>query len=215
MKEINPWNNYWKKKWTDFPDTELVRFIRTKFKGKLKRALDLGMGVGTNSIFLHKEGFKVHAMDSSEIAIKKAKERFTHELADIHCYKGDMSSLLYDRKFFSLVVDICSIQHNKPDDVRKILKEVKRILIPGGLFFSIVRSTEDYLCGSGDFLEPNTYTNIPHGDLQGTGIIHFFALEELKKLLSLYFKDYTIDWTVRTIDNGEKKIKHWVIMCKK
>lgn len=63
-----------------YPNEEVVRFVFTKFSGKLAernqlKILDLGCGVGANTVFLCAEGFKVYATDISEGGLKITKKR--------------------------------------------------------------------------------------------------------------------------------------------
>ena len=56
-----------------YPNEHVVRFVFTQFSQDLaKRScikiLDLGCGVGANTVFLSKEGFQVFATDASFIS---------------------------------------------------------------------------------------------------------------------------------------------------
>jgi SAM-dependent methyltransferase len=64
------WNEKYRKREdkTSGPDDFLVRHRKKLVKG---RALDLASGDGRNSLFLAKEGFKVTAVDISDVALQR------------------------------------------------------------------------------------------------------------------------------------------------
>ena len=71
------------------PDVVLAQRLPELRKG---RALDVACGVGANSLFLLKRGYRVHAMDMSDVALERLRraassegvlEKLEIELADI------------------------------------------------------------------------------------------------------------------------------------
>ena len=65
--ETPPWD-------TGRPSVQLQRLLDS---GAVKpcRALDLGCGTGTNTLFLTQQGFEVTGVDLSEVAIQRAQEK--------------------------------------------------------------------------------------------------------------------------------------------
>src|SRR4051812_1209788 len=59
---------------TGRPSTELQQVIRQKTIQPC-RALELGCGTGTNSVWLAQQGFEVTGVDVAPLAIDRAKER--------------------------------------------------------------------------------------------------------------------------------------------
>jgi cyclopropane fatty-acyl-phospholipid synthase-like methyltransferase len=109
----------------------------TRHKGHLHKAgttLAVADGEGRNSIYLAKQGFAVHAMDSSIVGIEKAQKLAldhevapTFELADIYDYDWHKQS--YDN-----VVAIF-IQFAPPEKWDSLFAGLKSALRPGGCLF--------------------------------------------------------------------------------
>jgi len=99
------------------------------------------------------------------------RERLKSEGLSAEVNVGDMVKLPYDGEFFDAVVDVAAIQHNTPENIAKIFSEIHRVLKTDGHFFSLMRSTRDYLLGYGRQIAENTFTDVPVGDARGTGVI--------------------------------------------
>jgi SAM-dependent methyltransferase len=90
------------------PDSNLIQAV-TKVPIKPCKVLDIGCGTGDNAIWLSQQGFRVTAVDTSEIAIGKAKEKASKanaecvfEVADIlkSPVEGGPFGFVFDRGFF-------------------------------------------------------------------------------------------------------------------
>jgi 2-polyprenyl-3-methyl-5-hydroxy-6-metoxy-1,4-benzoquinol methylase len=91
--------------------------------------LDLGCGTGVYSEFLHKRGLKVTGLDSSEVAIKKARTRVPEanfELFDLNHLEK------YTGGKFDLILDVKTLAFL--DDEQKYLRVVRSLLKPNGWF---------------------------------------------------------------------------------
>src|SRR5262245_46034173 len=62
-----PWDS-------DEPDENLVEFVRSRPLAPC-RALDIGCGTGTHSLWLAEQGFDVLGVDVSALAIERAQEK--------------------------------------------------------------------------------------------------------------------------------------------
>jgi SAM-dependent methyltransferase len=70
------------------------------------RALDLGCGTGTNSIYLAQRGFAVVGVDFSPAAIELAREKARQAGAAVDFQIGDVTQLDFLREPFDFVLDI-------------------------------------------------------------------------------------------------------------
>ncbi|MBU3810699.1 MAG: methyltransferase domain-containing protein [Candidatus Niameybacter stercoravium] len=102
------------------------------------RVLDLACGTGYNSVYLQKYYEKAHfdLVDISEGMLEQAKEK---GLKNATYTQQDMLSFLATQKDASFDRVICcwAIKYQPP---QKIIKEVYRVLKPGGLFGVIVNT---------------------------------------------------------------------------
>jgi len=128
MKKEKSWDNAWEKifrsrAWGKYPPEELIRFIaRNYYKvpdRKQIKILDVGCGAGAAVWYIAREGFSAYGIDGSDTAIKIAKERFAKEGLKGSFKVGDIISLDYTKEYFNCVVDVCAIQHNKTEAVKK------------------------------------------------------------------------------------------------
>jgi len=223
---MKSWDKMWESMYQKgygarYPNEELVRFISRLFKNLKKekksvKILEVGCGSGANVWYLAREGFSVYGIDGSETAINVCAERLKKEGLKAEIKIGDMSTLPYSDKYFDVVIDIASIQHNTPDEIKKIIAEIYRVMKAGGSFFSFTRSDKDYLFGHGWKIAENTFTDIPIGDAKGVGKMHFFTVPEIKELLAKTgFKEFNVEYTERTVENMSYIIAHYIVTARK
>ncbi|SHK01304.1 class I SAM-dependent methyltransferase [Tepidibacter formicigenes] len=207
------------KEWGKYPPEELIRFIARNYYKKDRNKihiLEIGCGTGANLWYLSREKFNSYGIDGSQTAVNKAKERLESENLKSQITVGDVSSIDYENEKFDCVVDIQCVVHNKIEGIKKIYKEVYRVLKNEGKFFSMSFSTETLGCGLGEKIEENTYTNITKGPLSGVGTVHFFTEDELINYLTeVGFKNIKIDYIETTHENQTVKIKSWIVQAQK
>ncbi len=96
--------------------------------------LDVGCGNGRHLGLLHKMGcqYGLHGIDWSTEACKLSKDA----CPDAEVIHGNCIHLPYSSESFDLVIDVMTMQHLVYDDYYVALKEVFRILKPGGHFYT-------------------------------------------------------------------------------
>lgn len=129
------------------PSKALVLFSEILDFKNLRRVLDVGCGIGRNSVYLAKKGCQVHAVDFSETALNQLNAAATREglRSKIHiCYCLLQSTFPYRDRAFDLVVDSYVFCHFTDDRVKEHYRsELCRVTKPGGLVFSSVFSVRD------------------------------------------------------------------------
>ncbi len=182
------------------------------------RILELGCGTGANIWFLAREGFDSHGIDGSETAIAAARQRMAEEGLEAHLRVGDVINIgqLYPQLYFDAVIDVACLQHNQLSAVHEILKQVQTALKPGGRVFTMLVAADSYGNGLGREIvdERGTFTEITKGPLQGTGLVHFFAREEIEALFER-FVNVRIEQSIRSLNNQRHWYKHWVVEGRK
>ena len=132
--EHTPWS------WSDAPQ-QLKGFVRkTKKEFDKPKLLDLGCGNGWLSVYFAKQGFEVAGIDSSEVAIKEAKEKARKERLSISFKVGDALDFPYPAKSFDVVFDRGLFHHQPKTEWKRYIDGVKRILRDNGYFYLIVFS---------------------------------------------------------------------------
>jgi SAM-dependent methyltransferase len=108
------------------------------------RALEIGCGTGTNALWLAQRGFDVLALDLAPLAIERARAKARAqnatrcELQVRDFMRGEplpgTFQLVFDRGCFHVFQD--------PEDQARFAERVAALLAPGGVWLSLIGSTE-------------------------------------------------------------------------
>lgn len=167
------------------PHRALPEIVKLFKKNRIKRILALGCGSGRNIIYLTRHGFETYGIDSSKIGIKIAKEWLREEglkanLKVTSIYKR----LPYKKNSFGAILCISALHHGKIKNIKKAIKEIKRILKPKGLLFLTVPKEKPKF--KTKEIEPRTYLLFEGLE---KGVLHYIYNKEL---LKKDFKDLKI-----------------------
>ncbi len=122
------WNNI-AKEWHKFkksPGRGVEEFLKSK-KGKI---LDLGSGSGRNLLRLKDKNTEWYLVDFSEKMLKLTEEKAKKLKIKIKTFQADITKLPFENNFFDVAVAIASIHCIKPEDQKKVIKELYRVLKP-------------------------------------------------------------------------------------
>lgn len=114
-----------------YAQAKIVEEYLKKIKGK--KTLELGSGKGFNSIYLARKNKNVSfaGIDLSQVHYKKAKRK-GRSLKNLKFKKGDFAKIPFSDNIFDVVFEVESVCHAL--NMRSVLKEVYRVLSPGGIF---------------------------------------------------------------------------------
>ena len=101
-----------------------------KLAGSSGSLLEVGCGIGVDSIRLAKCGFDVTAVDLTESALQVAKEFAVRRDVNINFQLGNAEGLDFPDANFDAVYSF-GVLHHTPD-IGKAVAEVRRVLKPGG-----------------------------------------------------------------------------------
>ena len=163
-----------------------LKFLKEK---KINNIIELGAGLGRDSIFFAKNNIKIQALDYSSSGIKIIN----------HKIKKDNLSNYISTKLFD-VREKLPFQDNSVDacyshmlycmaltiaDLQKLNNEIHRILKPNGLNIYTVRHTNDGDYKNGKHIGEDLYENDGF-------IVHYFSEEKVNSLLN-GFKNITLE----------------------
>jgi ubiquinone/menaquinone biosynthesis C-methylase UbiE len=193
------------------PHEKVIEIVRLLKDRKGMRILDLGCGAGRHLVYLAKAGFKVDGMDFSERGLSHASDWLSREGVGATLTRADMTALPYANNCFDTLISVHVIFHNPLAQVRQSLKEIYRVLRPGGMAFLTFQSTRSYRFGRGTQLEPGTF--IP--DIGGDAGVphHYMDLAEIGKELDQF--------CVRNVNLSENTnydsgiSSHWEVIAEK
>lgn len=105
------------------------------------RALDLGCGTGTSSIFLAQHGWQVTGVDFSPRAIELARDKAQRAGVELDLHLGDVSRLDFLREPFDLVFDIGCLHSLDRESRTRYAEQLRRLTHPGSKFllFGFIR----------------------------------------------------------------------------
>lgn len=126
---------------TGTPDPLLVEFVRQRGSG-VGRALEVGCGTGTNCVWLAEQGFEVLGVDIAPRAIEQARSKAGDatrvRFACLDFLSDEVSGgpfdVVFDRGCFHVFDDAA--------ERACFAERVARALAPGGVWVSLIGSTE-------------------------------------------------------------------------
>ena len=163
-----------------------LNFFKEK---KINNIIELGAGLGRDSIFFAKNNIKIQALDYSSSGIKIINHKIKKD--NLSNY---ISTKLFDVRqklpFKDNSVDAC-YSHMlycmalTTKDLEKLNNEIHRILKPNGLNIYTVRHTNDGDYKNGKHIGEDLYENDGF-------IVHYFSEEKVNSLLN-GFKNITLE----------------------
>lgn len=207
---MKQWNEIFKKEGKVFlnPQEDMPEIVKLFKEMGAKKVLDLGCGSGRHTVYFTKNGFDAYGIDIAPVGLKITKDWLKQENLKANLKLGSFfKKLPYKDSFFDAIVAVQAISHGRIESIRKLIKEMERILKPNGLIFIAFTqksAIKDWRIGSiqterfvGDdgiskIVEKQKIigpmTRVP---IEGTekGLIHYaFDKEAIKK----EFKDFKI-----------------------
>ena len=118
--------------WSVHPNRLLVQEVAELAPG---RALDLACGEGRHAIWLAELGWRVSAVDFSEVAIAKARDRAEHAGLEVDFHSADLRDFEPEPRAFDLV--LVFFLQLPADERRVILSRAADAIAPGGTFLLV------------------------------------------------------------------------------
>jgi len=220
---IDPiWENKYTKGFEQrYPWDSVVSFVyRYAPKNKERKdiqILEVGFGSGSNLWFAAKEGFSVQGIEASETAVFQAESRFQNEglLADLR--RGDFVSLPFESNSADLVIDRAGLTHVGKSEHKKALKEILRVLKPGGFFHYNTYADSHSSSRSGVLNHEGVRHNITEGSLTGVGQVFFPSRADIEAFFTVGWKLHQIqrrEWTDMLNATGNIHAE-WLIVAEK
>lgn len=143
-----------------WPDTEVVRFMgHTVKRGERSgvRVLDLGCGGGRHLACLAREGFEVYGLDYNSVALDQARRAVTGEGQAARLALADVADPPFADGMFDIVLAWGVLFHTTTDRAETMLRQIRRMLRPGGRLLANWRVDEDDLRKRGRQIGDGTY----------------------------------------------------------
>lgn len=180
MNQKKLWKKIWKRD-DRFTSNKFAKRSFSEIKNKpFKTLLDVGCGVGVDSIFFAQNRLKVTAVDFSETGIEKLKQTITRKkIKNLTPMLKDISKLKFKPNSFDVIYAHLSLHYFDDKTTAKIFNNLYKLLRPKGLFFIKCKSTDDRLYGKGKKIAKDIYVRNDH-------IRHFFSKEYMAEKLQKF-----------------------------
>ena len=198
MKNINLNNQeeYWETNYTNkpkmfglTPSFAAEKALKVFKKKNISSIIELGAGLGRDTIFFAKNNIKVEALDYSETAVKSIKKKIKEfnltkfvsaKVFDVRKklpFKNNSIQGIFSHMLYCMAL--------KNLEVQNLNNEILRVLVKGGVNIYTVRNFEDGDYKNGVHIEDEIYQNDGF-------IINFFSKKKIEKLL-VGFSNIKID----------------------
>lgn len=154
-----------------------------------KDFLDLGCGLGRHAILFGKEGFRVSCFDISEKAVEETEKWAKTEGLEFEYKVGDMLNLPYADDSFDAILCRNVISHTDTAGMKKIVKELYRVLRSGGECYLTLGSKDTWGWKETKWPLIDENTRLRKEDGPENDVPHFYADYDLVKRL---FSDFEI-----------------------
>ena len=175
---IEMWDN-WSKKRASLPvyDNWLDDYIDILTQKKNEEILDLGCGIGADTLYLIKKGFHVLSCDFSNEALKSIRENIPNSKTR---YLDMQEIFSFENESYSVIIADLSLHYFDHVTTIHIMNEIKRILKKNGILLARVASVNDYNFGAGigEQLEKNFY-------FEGDYTKRFFDQDDINKYFGI------------------------------
>ena len=188
QNELDQQSQHWERNFSNKPEMfglepstsakKALNFFKEK---KIKNIIELGAGLGRDSIFFAKNNIKTLALDYSSSGIKIINHKIKKDnlsnyistkLFDVReklPFKDNSIDACYSHMLYCMALTIA--------DLQKLNNEIHRILKPNGLNIYTVRHTNDGDYKNGKHIGEDLYENDGF-------IVHYFSQEKVSTLLN-------------------------------
>jgi tellurite methyltransferase len=158
---IDAWDKRWateegRADWLD-PEPDVVALLPELKARGVRRALDLGCGVGRHALFLAEQGLMVEAIDGSAAGLKVTRATAQARGVSLGLRQATADALPFDDASFDFVLSWNVIHHGTMGDVGRRLAEIWRVLKPGALYQGTMLPTRNINYGRGRSVAPDTF----------------------------------------------------------
>lgn len=207
MEAKNAWQNihadYSKQDWINKPSIFAEQAV--PYLPQNGALLEIGGGLGQDSIFFAEKGHDVTFTDHSADALSRANMKIKEAglSASIKTQVVDATQTLpFEDSSFDVVYAHLSLHYFDSETTAKIFSEIRRILKEGGIVAAFFNSTSDPEFGTGKKLEEGYFLI---RDMKK----RFFSVESLKKFVN-DFEPIILDDKGETYKDGAKGIHNLI-----
>ena len=213
-KVLNQQSQHWESNFSSKPEmfglepsTPAKKALKIFKNNKTNKIVELGAGLGRDSIYFAKNSIHVEALDYSQSGIKNVNQKIKQnnlsnliktKIFDVRKtlpFKNNSIEGIYSHMLYCMALTT--------SDLESLNKEIHRILKPGGINIYTVRHTNDGDYKKGIHRGEDMYENDGF-------IVHFFSKNKIKSLL-----DGFINLETTSFEEGSFPRKLYFVVNKK
>ena len=161
------------------PSKAAINTLKIFKEKNIKKIVELGAGLGRDTLFFAKNSIEVEALDYSSTAIKiinkktlenKSSNLISAKIFDVRTklpFKDNSIEACFSHMLYCMALSMKELKY--------LSSEICRILKPGGINIYTARHTEDGDYKNGIHIGENLYENDGF-------IVHFFSEEKVRKI---------------------------------
>ena len=179
LMSVDKWNQRYAGRdlvWTAAPNQFLVAEVGSLAPG---RALDLGCGEGRNAVWLAEQGWKVTAVDFSDVGVEKGRAMAANRGVEVDWVVEDLNTYQPEAGTFDLVIDFYI--HLAPDQRRALTAKGAAALAPGGTLLIVGHHVDNLEGGYGGPQDPALlhHPEMVSSDLEDLAIVKAERVERV------------------------------------
>jgi SAM-dependent methyltransferase len=185
-KVLDQQSQYWEKSFLSKPEMfgleaskAAINTLKTFKQENIKKIVELGAGLGRDSVFFAKNSIHVSALDYSPTAIKiinkKTLEQKLSNLISTKIFDVRKKLPFEDNSIEACFSHMLYCMALSTTELKYLNSEICRILKPGGINIYTVRHTGDGDYKNGTHIGEDLYENDGF-------IVHFFSEEKVRKI---------------------------------
>ncbi len=201
-----------------YPSDHAVRFMmanRGMLEGSTQvRFLDIGLGAGRHVKLAAELGFAAFGVDISFSGLTHARQRLLEAHDPSRLALSSFRALPFPDQCFELVMSFGVFYYGTAEDMQKGIAEAHRVLTPKGKLFAVLRTTQDFRHGKGEYIAPNTFRlTISKTNELGT-VQHFLAIHDVPDYFRA-FRNVVFEKTETTTGQRTQLHSDWLITAEK
>lgn len=169
--------NYWNRRfakegriWGNSPSRTALEAIKLFWKEGVQKILVPGSGYGRHAEFLAKEGFTVHGIEVSDVAVGLS----ACSNPPVRYFRGSVLDMPFSDDVYDAVYCFNLLHLFRAGDRKALIGKCAAQVRPGGILFFTVFSEREPTCGKGQKVEEYTYESKPGRPT------HYFTDEDLR-----------------------------------
>ena len=206
-KVLDQQSQYWEKNFLSKPEMfglepseAAINTLKIFKEQNIEKIVELGAGLGRDSIFFAKNSIHVSALDYSSTAIKtinkKASENKLSNFISAKIFDVRKKLPFKDNSIEACFSHMLYCMALSTTELKYLNNEICRILKPGGLNIYTVRHTGDGDYKNGIHIGENLYENDGF-------IVHFFSEEKVKEINEIAYSHQIDSYLASILSNSK------------